>query len=225
MVRRISAFTISLLSLALSTLHSQETKSVRIGVDLLPPLSSFFFEGRKGFEAQADLEFKKNYFLVFEPGFLSAPYSDTTFNYKSNGTYFRFGIEKNFLNNPKFKGNEVITIGLRYGISHMQNSASDILIPPSYWNPASNWISIQEQSFWAHWFEVKAGIKAELVKNLFIGWSIAGRVMLASGHPSGMTPYIIPGFGRGDRKTTAGFNYYIAYRIPFSHRIAVNEKP
>jgi hypothetical protein len=225
MVRRISAFIISLLSLAVSSLHSQDIKSLRFGVDLIPPLSSFLLGGRTGFEAQADLEFKKDFFLVLEPGFLTASYSDTTFNYKSNGTYLRLGIERNFLNNPKFKGNEVVTIGLRYGISRMQNSASNILIPPSYWNQESNWVSIPEQSFWAHWIEVKAGIKAELVKNLFIGWSVAGRVMLSSGHPSNMTPYLIPGFGRGDRKTTAGFNYYIAYRIPISKRQEVNGNP
>ncbi|MFN8206412.1 MAG: DUF6048 family protein [Bacteroidales bacterium] len=225
MVRRISASIISLLSLAVCTVQSQEAKYLRLGLDLIPPVSSFFLDGRRGLEAQADLEFKKNYFLVVEPGFLSASYSDSTFSYKSHGNYLRLGIEKNFLQNPKFKGNEVITIGLRYGISHMQNSASDILIPASYWNQMPNWISVPEQSFWTHWIEVKAGIKAELVKNLFIGWSIAGRVMLKSGHTANMTPYLIPGFGRGDRKTNAGFNYYIAYRIPFSKRQELNGKP
>lgn len=212
---RISSCIISLLLLAEFPLFSQAKPGIRVGVDVLQPLMGILLKDRTGGEASIDLRFANNYFVVGEAGFQHSSIDSTVFHYKGNGAFLRIGIDKNLLTNPKFKGNDVVTLGIRYGTSLMTNSASGIVIPTSYWTPVPLVTDIPGHTFMTHWLELKAGIRAEVLRNFFIGWSLSGKVMLGSGHPDGLTPYLVPGFGKGNSNTVFGFNYYFCYVIPF----------
>jgi hypothetical protein len=199
------------------TLLAQHTGGMKVGVDIIPPITKLLRSGQTGFEGTMDLNFAHKYFLVLEPGFLNSTYTDSAFRYKGSGSFLRIGIDKNILKNPKFKGNDLITMGVRYGITRMNASASDIILAPSYWNPAPGIFFIPSSSYFTQWVELCIGVKAEVLKNFYIGWSLSGRLLLSSGHPNELTPYLVPGYGRGDSKSVFGFHYYLCYRIPFQN--------
>jgi len=106
--------------------------------------------------------------------------------------------------------------GVRYGFSLNQFSAENIIIPDPYWGDLNT--SITDQSGHNHWIEVVAGIRAEIFKNFFMGWSARGRVMLYKSKFDQMSPYYVPGFGDPAGRASWDINYSIYYKIPVLKR-------
>jgi hypothetical protein len=61
-------------------------------------------------------------------------------------------------------------------------------------------------------------VKAELVPNLFLGWSIRYRILINPQMDPQFTPLIIPGYGRGTEERGLGFTYSIFYKFPLYKR-------
>ena len=66
----------------------------------------------------------------------------------------------------------------------------------------------------AYWGEAVVGVKGELLKNLYIGLTIRAKMMLSHTDYKSMTPYIVPGYGKGFNRFNAGMSYSIMYAIP-----------
>jgi len=62
--------------------------------------------------------------------------------------------------------------------------------------------------------EMTIGAKAEVLHNLYFGLTVRMKVMLAHTKYENMTPYIVPGFGKGFYKVNGGISYSIMYAIP-----------
>lgn len=178
-----------------------------IGVDILPFVRSIYGDKEKAVEIFGSYRLGKNRYAIAEGGISSVKYSGTNFRYASQGWFVRGGVDFNVLRQDKFPGNDQILLGLRYAFSSMHYQAEAIQIPAGYW-PAMV-TEIGQVSFGSHWLEARAGIRAEVFPHFFIGWSMAARMLLYSGHPVSINPYVIPGFGKGIRKINAGFGYFV----------------
>lgn len=186
-------------------------RRVWVGLNILPFAESLYGSKENSLEVFAGYRVGKSSYVAGEGGFSATKYQGSNFNYVSGGWFARGGMDFNVLRQDKFPGNDQILIGLRYAYSSMHYQAESVQIPAGYW-PA--FISeIKQVSFGNHWLEVKLGIRAEVFPHFFIGWSVAGRVLLYSGHPEYMNPYIIPGFGNGSRKANVGFGYFICLNL------------
>jgi len=178
-----------------------------VGLDILPFAKSIYGSKENAVELFGSYRIGKNRYAVAEGGISSAKYDGSNFRYASAGWFARGGVDFNVLGRDKFPGNDQILIGLRYAYSSMHYRAEEVQIPAGYWPAMATEIS--QVSFGSHWLEARAGIRAEVFPHFFIGWSVAGRVLLYSGHPESMEPYVIPGFGNGTRKANAGFGYFV----------------
>jgi hypothetical protein len=107
----------------------------------------------------------------------------------------------------------MVFAGLRYGYATQKHIMNAINIQDPYWG-GLNRTHYSEKQCNTHWVEVVAGIKAELFTNFFIGWSIHSRIRLAHNSYDMITPYNVPGYGNGSKKSNLGFNFSIFYRIP-----------
>jgi hypothetical protein len=189
-------------------------KGVRFGYDLSRAALPYIERERKGFEFSTDFEVKLNYYATAEYGQQKVSFKKTGYDYNSDGYYFRLGFDYNYSkNNKDITQYEMVFGGIRFGYSNYSHEAANISIAENYWGTETVAV-LPPVSLTAHWFEVTAGIRGELFKNFFVGWSFRGRVMLWQKKDANMYAYNIPGYGAGNKKSQLGFNYSIYYRIP-----------
>jgi hypothetical protein len=197
-------------------------KGIRIGYDLTKPAFYYFEPERKAFEVSVDFEVKQNYYTTLEYGQQKVDLIEPGFNYTLDGYYSRIGLDYNFSKKKmEVDHYEMVFGGFRYGYAKYSQTARNIVLTENYWGVQTiGDLSVNDLS--AHWFEVVAGIRGELFKNFFMGWSFRGRVMIWKKKDPFMYAYNIPGFGIGNKKAQLGFNYSIYYRI---HLYKTKNKP
>ncbi len=192
------------------------TKGLRIGVDASYLLVHQLLPERTGWEVTGDYQWKRNWFAATEFGAEQVHVDRSNFKYDLQGGYFKLGFDYDVLKS-EFT-DDIVTVGLRYGVSRYKHRAADITIE-NYWGPIQE--SIREESFNGNWVELVLGMKAELffMKNVFIGWSIRSGIYLWGKRDNRMDAYVIPGYGSGEKNITITYNWTLSYRIPFKKDI------
>lgn len=188
-------------------------RGLRLGYDLSRHALPYLKGGRTAFGASADMEIVRNLYAVAEFGIQDVDYTGNSFDYLSTGYYGRMGIDRNFLKNLDDNQYEMVFGGIRIGYANQDQSAPEIIILPNYWGK-EYFTSVEENNINTVWLEFAGGVKAELFKNFFIGWSVRARLRLHQTHNPNMSPVYVPGFGNGLDKTSLGFTYSVFYRIP-----------
>jgi hypothetical protein len=189
--------------------------TVRVGTDLVAIGYSFASRDQIRFEFNADADVHK-YFGALDYGFASTRRSDNsnTFVYQNNGHYVRVGADINLLPQDEF-GN-VIFVGLRYGRSIFSDDLTFSQAQNPYYAPINS-IDIPggltNRNLQMGWGEVVAGVKIQLVKQLYIGFT--GRIKFGStiGGVDDLIPFEVPGYGTYAKKNVFGLNYVVYYRF------------
>jgi Domain of unknown function (DUF6048) len=112
----------------------------------------------------------------------------------------------------------MLYVGLRYGLSSFSqtiNTYSIYNVNP-FFGEAPIVVSGEKYSgLSAQWIEVVAGLKAELFKNFYAGFSIRMNNLVSNKTPENFDNLYIPGFNRTyGGSFGAGFNYTISYFLP-----------
>lgn len=198
---------------SITNAQEERIKGLRLGYDI-SRLALYIVEPeRTAFELSADFEIKQNFYLTAEGGMQKYRLTETLYNYNSDGYYTRIGMDYNILKNRAKNQYEMVFGGFRYGYSKLNHTADNIIIGTNYWGNGDI-TELDNTTINAHWIEALAGVRAELFKNVFIGWSFRWRIMLYQSRVAVMKPIYIPGYGKGEKKSVIGFNYYIYVRIP-----------
>ena len=222
-MKRISGFIISLLLLLPVWCSAQDTvrypinamKGIRIGVDISKLLLPVIYKGERiGFEATADMHIKNNLFATAEAGWLNVNLDKNDFHYRGNGVYAKAGVDNNLLKSRRPNSNDIVYAGGRYGFSVFSHHADKISIPGYFWPDATDQV-IPKNTMHAHWVELLLGVKAEVLKNLYIGLNFRCKFMLVSPKDDYSTPYLIPGYGEGNQGFALGINYCVSYNFHF----------
>jgi hypothetical protein len=187
-----------------------------LGIDLSRLALPYLVDYRKNtYGVSADYEMWPGYYLTGEYGEQVVDRYETNYLYRSAGFYTRFGIDYNTLAKKIAADQyEMVFGGARYCFSSFNHDAQLIVIPNNDWGEVRN-LAYGPLQIDAHWLEVVGGIRGEIFKNFFIGWSFRARLLLYKTHDEVMDPFFIPGFGRGDRRANIGFTYSVYYMIPF----------
>jgi hypothetical protein len=222
-MRKISVFFISLfLILDLPCITAQDTilfpLKIRAGFDIIGP--GIYMSEKKNLNMEGFLSFDKNEKMayVIEGGYLSYKYSQYNYDYTSTGAFTRLGVDLNLLKPDKALGKYWAGIGLRYGLSHF-SSATSSLNYENYWGELTS--SIPSKNMTAHFLEVAPGVRAEVFKNLSMGWTVRLKLLLSGGGGKDLRPISIPGYGNGGRITNAGISYFITWNIPYKTKTVI----
>jgi len=192
-----------------------EMKGIRIGVDVSKPVLYLMYNReRMGFEATADVHIKGNIFATAEAGWLSVNLDKPDFHYRENGLYGKLGVDYNQLKSRRPYNNDIVYTGVRYGFSTFIQQGEGIHIPGHYWPDATNQL-IPKNTLNAHWVELLLGVKAEVLRNLYLGMTFRFKFMLVAPKDKYCTPYQIPGYGSGYERYALGINYYLSYNFHF----------
>jgi hypothetical protein len=196
----------------LSGQDTLRTYGPRFGLDLARFAFILADPSEIGAEASVDFEIFRNLYPVIELGYNSISESEELFKYSAAGIYGRAGFDYNFLNLKDRSQHHSFTVGARYGISLFSHKAEDIYIQNPYWGDFVS--NTYEKDLKGHWVELVGGIKAELVPNLFMGWSLRYKILLNPDMDPLVNPQLVPGFGTGGNDRSFGISYSIFYKIP-----------
>lgn len=219
---------ILILSVSFSTLaqdKKQKTDTVkipqryglRVGIDLHRLTKSFYDKNYKGIELVGDYRLTNKFYVAGELGNEEKTKNDDQLNYTTKGTYFKVGFDYNAYENWLDMEN-MIYIGMRGGFSTFSQTLNsyNIYEPGSYYgentiNSGEKWSGLS-----ASWIEVVSGLKAEVLNNLYVGFSVRLNYLISNKEPDGFANLQIPGFNKTyeNSKFGAGFNYTFSYFIP-----------
>ncbi|RBL92961.1 DUF6048 family protein [Chitinophaga flava] len=186
---------------------------LRIGVDLSRIVTSIYYPYRKEGTVVADIRLTPSLYAAAEIGYANTPHSDTNYIYKGNGAFITLGIDYNFLKRQFPSEKNMFYGGIRYGFSHLTYEVPFYKITNTYWgNNLSG--SIPKTNINAHWIELVLGLKAEVLKNFFLGWSLRERILISNVKSDEFTPLVIPGFGSGSKKAVFDMQYTVSYLFP-----------
>ncbi len=182
--------------------------ALRIGFDL----SNYgFYIAQKGFLSnEFSLDYSRNGKNIYalDVGFISGGVSSSDYIMKASGIYSRLGIDKNFLNHP----DDVLSLGTRLGFSRYSYSPDNVIFRDPLWGDYSGGIETQKMT--AVWIEAVMGIKTEILRNVYLGWSVSARVMLRNPGNVYFPEYKVPGYGSLKGSVSPGFGFFVFYRIP-----------
>jgi len=112
----------------------------------------------------------------------------------------------------------MVFIGLRYGAStfSQQLNSYKLYNTSTYFPEAPTVVSGEKfNGLSAQWLEVVVGMKAEVLDNIYVGFSVRMNRMLSNTKPENFDNLYIPGFNRtynGD--FGVGLNYTVSYFLP-----------
>lgn len=197
------------------------TPGFTLGLNLEGPVYYFFDRDKVAFSAVTHIELAPNWFFRGEAGFENLTFSaenieKRNYAYQSNGSFFKAGILYDFFNIEEAGNNDNVFVGLNYGFALQEHGASRFTIENSYWDNYQG--SLNKYVIGTHWLEISAGPRTELVKNLYMGWTINLRIKMLQNNRQVLEPYSIPGYGKGDSNLNAGFSYVIEYFFPWGER-------
>jgi len=190
---------------------------LRLGIDLYNPIYTAIDQHRKGLEIVGDFRLSKSYFVAAEVGYLTFDGQEDFFTYSTDGSYLKIGLDYNAYENWLDMEN-LIYVGFRYGFSSFSQTLHNYTINNDpIFDLTPRVVTGQKYSgLNAHWGEFVVGVKAELVKNVFLGFSFSGKKMLSTKEPTNFRNLYVPGFNRVFLNDFGfGVNYTISYMIPF----------
>ncbi len=186
--------------------------SVRLGIDISGFARHLIEPETITGEITLDVEWRKSHFFAIEAGLLEVDVEKETHVYQADGYFIRIGADFNILERNPDSPNDVLLASLRYGYGKLEHEAPFVLIPSPYWGARET--VIPAESYQAHWLEAGIGLKTEIWNNIFLGWSLRGRLMISDTSAPAMDPYFISGFGKSGNNTSLSFHYQLMYRLP-----------
>lgn len=208
--------------------HKKERYGLRVGVDLFKLTRSFYEKDYRGLELVGDYRLTRRHYLAAEIGNENKTVDDDQLNFTTKGTYLKVGFDYNTYENWLNMEN-IISVGLRYGVSSFSQTLDSYQIynPNPYFGEAPVIQSGEEfKGLSAQWIEVAAGVKAEVFKNIFVGFSVRLNRLVSQKLPDNFDNLYIPGFNRTyNGSFGVGFNYTVSYFIPlYKSTVKVKEK-
>jgi hypothetical protein len=199
-------------------------RSIGISNDLSPYLVSFFDGDLQRYELGLEANISNIFFLQAEGGYSSAAFwwaERTPFRYVNTGTYYRFGIDYNFLH--RSLDLQSLFLGARYGMANFEHL---LYIPTSgngalpdesvgYWEGFNN---IKETGLTRQWFELTGGLTSNIYRRFYA--SVIFRCQFDLGGKDGETVKAsnVPGLRRTDKSPNIVLNYKIIYRLPLGKK-------
>ena len=199
--------------------------ALRIGVALNDVIHTLSNAQNTRYSGQADLAFGR-FMLVGEYGVSEISQKNNPeissvpeFTYKSKGSFFRAGIDVNLLKDRELgtydAQDDVLLFGLRFGRAQTDDRLRFQTVDP-VWETIT--ATQESNGLVTTWVEMTAGLKVEVLKNIFLGYNLRFKFARNFAGASTLLPYYIPGFGRTTREERFGFDYSVFYRIPLRRK-------
>ena len=186
-----------------------------IGVDIFGLGSKIFGGDITSTEISVEVNLKNRYVPVAEIGYGTTDTTDdgTNIHYKASAPYFRIGMNYNFFfKKPYLPG--FLYGGIRYGFTSFSYDVDAPTMKDPTWGFPEIPFSYDGIKTTVTWAELLAGIKVNVYKNFYMGWSLRYRIRMNIKKAEHTEPWYIPGFGKNN-STNLGVTYILIYKLPF----------
>jgi len=194
-----------------TTFIKPDQQQLRFGVDVSRPLLNAIFNTRHSYEFTVDYNLPKDIYLVAEGGFGGSDIDYDDLKYTSSNTFFKIGVDKSMLQRLFPNDWDFLFVGVRYGIGLIRRSDATFTTTDPVWGTTSG--TIPAKSFTGHWAELTAGLRVELLKGFFAGYTVRGKFLLNQSPFRELPPAFVAGYGKGEKSTAFDFNFYLQYAL------------
>lgn len=202
---------------ALDTAEVREKYGLRVGIELSKLARSFFEEGYEGLELVGDYRVYGDFYAAAELGSESLPFRGDNISVTSTGPYAKVGVDYNAYENWSGMEN-MIYAGFRYGFSTFTQELEEYRIysTSQFFGPDIRTEPIENSGLTANWVELIAGLKVQILNNLYLSANVQLKRRLFQTAPNNFDNLTIPGFNRtwDDSSIGVGYGYTISYLIP-----------
>lgn len=183
---------------------------IRLGTELINIGRSLSNSDLTEYTFTADVDFNR-YYLNVELGSYERSFTDPSGSaYDVSGTYLRIGPDINFL--KKDPDRNMLFFGFRYGRTTIDDQLTYINTTSVFDNEQR---TISNSGLKASWGELVTGMKVNIWKTLWLGYTARFRFGVDTFERNELIPHYIPGYGRADKTVSWGLNYWLMFRIPF----------
>ncbi len=164
-------------------------------------------------ELSATLDINNRFFPTVEVGLGHTDMVSQLYEigYRTRAPYYRVGMDYNMQYKSDKPG--YIFLGARVGYTSFDYSVdAPPLVDPVWGDEAT--VQFTDVPCRAVWAEAVGGVRAEIAKNFYMGWSLRYKYPIYRDATSNGGPWYIPGFGTG-KKGVLGATYTIGYRFNF----------
>lgn len=198
------------------TIKYKDRYGLRVGIDIFQPVYSLFDNDKKGLEFVGDFRVTKRFYAAAELGYSEATSKEDYFEFYTNGQYIKAGVDFNAYKNWIGMEN-MIVVGLRYAFSTFDQTLNEYTINADPFLPNQTITTpVAYNGLNAQWIEFVLGLKAEILHNVFMGFSFRWNQMVTSKEPENFKNLYVPGFNKVYLNNNGfGFNYTISYLLPF----------
>jgi hypothetical protein len=184
---------------------------LRFSADFSKPVLFSGSDSRRSYEFVADYYWKKELYFVMEGGWGNSTQQDSILSFSSKNTFFKAGINKSMLSRRMSNDWDMAFIGARYALGLIERGDASFVTWDPYWGTTSGIVA--GKNLTAHWAEVTAGVKLELYRGIFTGWTARGKFLLNKNSFRELPPAYIAGYGKGEKNAIIDFNFYLGYAI------------
>lgn len=187
---------------------------LRLEINVAPIINSLLLNKEVfGYEAAIQANILQKYYPVLEMGFAGADHMATNdINFKTNGLYSRVGVDLNIIK-PKPKQlptNNLFLVGVRVGFSNFRYDLNNVILTDEYWGQSQKRDFTDEKASKV-WFEISAGMRVEVVKKVYMGWTIRSKNFFKEDTVGELNPWYVPGYG-----ISSGSKWSLVYAIGYS---------
>ena len=189
-------------------------RGVMVEFDLFSAVMSAVNRETFSFEGNIRINLDERFFPIVEFGFAGADKrSINDFGFRTSGFFARIGLDYNMLqpNTPETRIRRYFFVGGRYGISPFSFDITNVEINNEPWSEPE-FRDFRGITTTRHWFEAVAGLRVEVLDNIYMGWSVRLRMQPGRNRMGEIHPWFIPGIGIQSLGTW-GFSYTIGYRF------------
>ena len=198
----------------------KERYGLRVGMDISKPIRSILEESYTGLELVADYRISKRFYIAGEIGSEEKSVVENNLDFTTKGAYLKLGADYNTYRNWAGMEN-MIYVGIRYGVSSHEQTLNSYTIynTSQYWGEPVVAEGGENGNFTglkAQWIEFQLGVKAELLRNLYMGINLQLKRLMSEVRPENFDNLFIPGFNKvlDDNNIGVGLGYSIMYQIP-----------
>lgn len=194
---------------------------LRIGLDIFQPIISRIDKDIGGIELVGDFQITENLYISSEIGTLSRNQQSELINFKTSGSYIKIGGDFNMYKNWTGMNNQIY-LGIRLANSFYKHNINNYVLfaTEQVWEDNiinSGYRTGEIKDLNAQWIEFLVGLKVQVIKNIYMGFSLRLNRLLNNTSTDNFGVLFIPGFNRvtDDNIFGSSFNYTISYSLPF----------
>lgn len=187
-----------------------------IQADIASAVASALSNGESySYEAGLQFDFKHKYYPIVELGVAGA--NKTTadnIGFTTNAPFGRIGVDFNILKKKKDSKptNNLFLVGLRLGMSNFKYKITNVTINNDYWGGSEVVDYSNIPAATKVWWELAAGVRVEVIKNIYMGWTVRTKNLLSQDAEGQVSPWYVPGYGIS-ASGNWGVNYTIGYHF------------